>query len=463
MKNVPPLLRNTSVALLAVLLFGLTRVAEATLPGEEPDLADVAFGPDRTYQLLDIFFGDVCNPNDSTNYDSTALCPTVVWWHRGGFNGGSRSDIASDFIDALNARDITVVSADHRRADPGNWFCPGIAGQTECGTETGATGEPLPVYNYDGALAVSFLKDNSRLYQLDPDSFYGSGKSSGAAIATWVAYHDDVFANDPTSSSSKLEGVAVYQPQTNLNPLHHASELEIFRNDNGVIITKEVHNYFGLCQTDPNGGPGESCDEEPKLDWEGLNPEQRLQYTSYFLEGSADTHVDSSDYDIPVYFIYSGKDGSNSVGNKDCADTREDGSVQTNVHCPDVSIDHRQSLVDLGIGCKFVEAYSGSGYWIQQANWLINQITGDPNSLSEGEECYCALCEGDADGDCDVTSADVLYVIQRIDNCDVGQGDEDCNAADVNGDGLVNDQDSGYVHARLGSCEPDSGLERSSY
>ena len=60
-------------------------------------------------------------------------------------------------------------------------------------------------------------------------------------------------------------------------------------------------------------------------------------------------------------------------------------------------------------------------------------------------------CEGDANGDGTVDPLDSGYVLARF-GCSVGEGDEDCDAADQNGDGEVDPLDSGFVLARFGPC-----------
>ena len=60
-------------------------------------------------------------------------------------------------------------------------------------------------------------------------------------------------------------------------------------------------------------------------------------------------------------------------------------------------------------------------------------------------------CEGDVNGDGVVDPLDSGFILARF-GCPVGEGADDCDAADANGDGLVDPLDVGFVLARFGSC-----------
>ena len=73
----------------------------------------------------------------------------------------------------------------------------------------------------------------------------------------------------------------------------------------------------------------------------------------------------------------------------------------------------------------------------------------DPESTPDD----CPLtCEGDVNGDGIVNPLDSGFVLARF-GCLVGGGDPQCDLADLNGDGVVNPLDVGYVLARFGKCE----------
>ena len=60
-------------------------------------------------------------------------------------------------------------------------------------------------------------------------------------------------------------------------------------------------------------------------------------------------------------------------------------------------------------------------------------------------------CEGDVNGDGMVDPLDIGFILARF-GCLVGTGDPNCDAADQNGDGIVDPLDSGFVLARFGDC-----------
>ncbi|MCH7701135.1 MAG: hypothetical protein IID37_05565 [Planctomycetes bacterium] len=82
---------------------------------------------------------------------------------------------------------------------------------------------------------------------------------------------------------------------------------------------------------------------------------------------------------------------------------------------------------------------------------LIDGISSDENLNFVPDECEELTCEGDVNGDGIVDPLDAGFVLARF-GCDVGTGDPDCDIADQNGDGLVDPLDVGFVLARFGPC-----------
>ena len=76
-------------------------------------------------------------------------------------------------------------------------------------------------------------------------------------------------------------------------------------------------------------------------------------------------------------------------------------------------------------------------------------IGADDNENGVPDECEG--CEGDVNGDGLVDPLDVGFVLARF-GCPVGTGDSSCDTADQNGDGVVDPLDSGFVLARFGKC-----------
>ena len=65
------------------------------------------------------------------------------------------------------------------------------------------------------------------------------------------------------------------------------------------------------------------------------------------------------------------------------------------------------------------------------------------------------LCEGDVNGDGLVDPLDMGFIVARF-GCSYPEGGQTCLDADVNGDGLVDPLDSGFVAARFGTCTSGS-------
>jgi len=62
------------------------------------------------------------------------------------------------------------------------------------------------------------------------------------------------------------------------------------------------------------------------------------------------------------------------------------------------------------------------------------------------------VCHADVNGDGIIDPLDAGFVLSRF-GCAVDTGDKACDAADVNGDGIVDPLDDGYVKARFGVCQ----------
>jgi hypothetical protein len=75
----------------------------------------------------------------------------------------------------------------------------------------------------------------------------------------------------------------------------------------------------------------------------------------------------------------------------------------------------------------------------------------DANGNSVPDECEAQPCIADVNGDGVIDPLDGGYVQARF-GCPVGAGDSDCDAADVNTDGVVDPLDVGFVQARFGPC-----------
>src|SRR3989344_7446898 len=68
-------------------------------------------------------------------------------------------------------------------------------------------------------------------------------------------------------------------------------------------------------------------------------------------------------------------------------------------------------------------------------------------------------CPCDVNKDGNVDNLDKMFVSDRF-NCAVGQGDSNCDASDVDGNGFVNPGDRGHISANIGTiCKADRADE----
>ena len=82
---------------------------------------------------------------------------------------------------------------------------------------------------------------------------------------------------------------------------------------------------------------------------------------------------------------------------------------------------------------------------VLSASWYNGKIAWYENESM-------AYCEGDLNGDGLVDPLDSGFILARF-GCAAGEGDDDCDRADVNADGVVDPLDVGFILARFGDCE----------
>jgi len=102
--------------------------------------------------------------------------PVMVFFHGGSFKAGDKGMVQSRpvFQECLGAG-ISVVSVNYRFSSDA----------------------PFPAPMHDGARAVQFVRSKAKEWNLDPARIAVSGTSAGAALALWIALHDDLA--DPSS------------------------------------------------------------------------------------------------------------------------------------------------------------------------------------------------------------------------------------------------------------------------
>ena len=165
---------------------------DASIPA--PTLTNVKYG-DQKRNVLDFWRA----PSDTPT-------PVVVSIHGGGWNGGSKEDLAK-YVDCakLLKAGISVVSINYRLIKMSHDQDPYVKG-------------PMT----DGARAIQFVRSMADEWNIDPDRVGVVGGSAGACTSLWLAYHDDLAepdSQDPVArESTRPNQVAAIRAQTTLDP-----------------------------------------------------------------------------------------------------------------------------------------------------------------------------------------------------------------------------------------------------
>jgi acetyl esterase/lipase len=156
-------------------------------PPRPPSFEDVRYGPHER-NVLDLYLAKSDKPT-----------PLVLWIHGGAWIVGDKKVIPPQLLDVCKEAGISVASMNHRYA----------------------TQSPYPAPFLDGARAVQFLRHRAREYNLDPKAVAVTGGSSGADIALWLAFHDDLAdpaSDDPVlRQSTRLACAGARDAQTTLD------------------------------------------------------------------------------------------------------------------------------------------------------------------------------------------------------------------------------------------------------
>jgi acetyl esterase/lipase len=157
----------------------------------QPEVANVAYGPHQR-NVLDLWKAKTAKP-----------APLLIYFHPGGFTHGDKSWIEEydkPMLDMCLERGISVASANYRFARQA----------------------PLPAAMEDGARAIQFLRLHAGEYNLDAKSVAAAGGSSGAIIAMWIGFHDDMAdaaSDDPVKrQSTRISVVGSIDGQTKFEP-----------------------------------------------------------------------------------------------------------------------------------------------------------------------------------------------------------------------------------------------------
>src|SRR5690242_9237133 len=161
-----------------------------------PDLADVTYGPDPKFNVIDLWKAKSDKPT-----------PLVIFIHGGGFGGGAKENILTQLpLDDFLKAGVSCASIDYRRLQ----------------SHPGPRQIIYPSLFLDCARAVQFLRHNAKEWNLDPTRFACAGGSAGAGMSLWIGFHKDLAdpkSDDPVArESTRLKCVAVFNAQTAYDP-----------------------------------------------------------------------------------------------------------------------------------------------------------------------------------------------------------------------------------------------------
>lgn len=238
---------------------------------------NTASDPDR--QVLDLYLPEEAGP-----------FPVVVFFHGGGFLWGDKEDVYSaDFHEYLNSNGIAFALVNYRYSTdyPYRYDDP--------------TSTPYPVSMWDGARAIQTLRYWSDYLNIDPDQIALMGRSAGAGIVQWLAFHDDLADSLSTDliqrESSRVSCIAPIRGQTTYDP-------------------RVIQQLF------PAGYPTDLSLDPGVMSLYGLDPEDYALNREYYdeicgpsyREVSPSTHVDDKDHVFVIaYYNYELFDGIDNI------------------------------------------------------------------------------------------------------------------------------------------------------
>ncbi|MBX3436533.1 MAG: alpha/beta hydrolase [Planctomycetaceae bacterium] len=168
------------LGLLATICFAAAVVPIAAEERSTPPThADVAYDDDHKSQKLDVYLAETDQP-----------APAMLFFHGGGWRGGSKNSVPQWLLDGVREGLYSVVSVEYRFSD--------VA--------------PHPAQVNDCLRAVQFVRQHAADWKIDPDRIGVTGGSAGGHLSLWVALHDDAAdagSDDPVERNSSRVACAV--------------------------------------------------------------------------------------------------------------------------------------------------------------------------------------------------------------------------------------------------------------
>lgn len=147
--------------------------------------------------------------------------PMIMIIHGGGFRYGDKSGVAVEFYEKYFPLGVSVALINYRHLQQST----------------------LPEIMIDGARALQYLRLSALKLNLDPHKFAVEGVSSGAAMALWLALHDDlrkkeIETHDPVlHQSSRVKCVLAHAGQTSFDP-------NLVKKNLGEKIARAIENLY---------------------------------------------------------------------------------------------------------------------------------------------------------------------------------------------------------------------------
>ena len=116
--------------------------------------------------------------------------PAMIFFHGGGWRGGSKNAVPSWLIDGVAAKQWSVVAVEYRFSDV----------------------KPHPAQVDDCLRAIQFVRHHAQEWRIDPKRIGVTGGSAGGHLSLWVALHDDTAQSnsaDPVQRESSRVACAV--------------------------------------------------------------------------------------------------------------------------------------------------------------------------------------------------------------------------------------------------------------
>jgi acetyl esterase/lipase len=164
-----------------------------------PDLENVHYGPHERH-VFDLWKAKSARPT-----------PFLLYLHPGAFNHGDKSWIErydKDLRELCLEHGISVATANYRYS----------------------TQAPYPGLMHDAARALQYLRSRAAEWNLDPKAAISAGASSGATMALWLGFHDDLA--DPKNSdpvlrqSTRVRAAGVVDAQATFDPREIATVID---------------------------------------------------------------------------------------------------------------------------------------------------------------------------------------------------------------------------------------------